>query len=187
MCVLIVSTAFVWNISHSEENSTTCYTNLHICSCKVLAILVRCYWKFNFLHRIPKNLPTSEFMTIRLVGAELFSCGRPIQRQTDGRTDGRTDGKTDGRRYKEKDRHSEDNYYVSQFCERAWCWHTVPPTTSFKVKGKAVPLQAWRGPEGSRRMRFLDFKTTSHEGGKFVSPTHRPPLPPGIIPGIHFY
>ena len=28
--------------------------------------------------------------------------------------------------------------------------------------------------------------TTAHEGGKVVSPTHRPPLPPGNIPGTHF-
>jgi len=27
------------------------------------------------------------------------------------------------------------------------------------VKGKAIPLQAWTGPEGSRRMRLPDFKT----------------------------
>jgi len=27
--------------------------------------------------------------------------------------------------------------------------------------GKATPLQAWTGPEVSRRMRFLDFKTIS--------------------------
>jgi hypothetical protein len=27
------------------------------------------------------------------------------------------------------------------------------------VKGKAIPLQAWRGPEGSRRLRLPDFKT----------------------------
>jgi len=26
-------------------------------------------------------------------------------------------------------------------------------------KGKAIPLQAWRGPEGSRRLRLPDFKT----------------------------
>ena len=25
-------------------------------------------------------------------------------------------------------------------------------------KGKAVPLQAWSGPEGSRKLRFPDFK-----------------------------
>jgi hypothetical protein len=27
------------------------------------------------------------------------------------------------------------------------------------VKGKAIPLQAWRGPERSRRLRLPDFKT----------------------------
>jgi hypothetical protein len=26
-----------------------------------------------------------------------------------------------------------------------------------EVKGKAVPLQAWKGPEGSRRLRLPDF------------------------------
>jgi len=28
-----------------------------------------------------------------------------------------------------------------------------------KVKCKAIPLQAWTGPEGSSRLRFPDFKT----------------------------
>jgi len=28
-----------------------------------------------------------------------------------------------------------------------------------KVKGKAIPLQAWTGPEGCRRLRLPDFKT----------------------------
>jgi len=28
-----------------------------------------------------------------------------------------------------------------------------------QVKSKAVPLQAWTGPEGSRKLRFPDFKT----------------------------
>jgi len=27
------------------------------------------------------------------------------------------------------------------------------------VKCKAIPLQAWTGPEGSRRFRLPDFKT----------------------------
>jgi hypothetical protein len=26
-------------------------------------------------------------------------------------------------------------------------------------KGKTIPLQAWKGPEGSRRFRLPDFKT----------------------------
>jgi hypothetical protein len=28
-------------------------------------------------------------------------------------------------------------------------------------KGKAVPLQAWTGPEVSRKLRFPDFVTTA--------------------------
>jgi len=28
-----------------------------------------------------------------------------------------------------------------------------------KVKAKAVPLQAWTGPEGSRKLRLPDFVT----------------------------
>jgi len=36
-------------------------------------------------------------------------------------------------------------YFPSEFC--VWC------------KGKAIPLQAWIGLEGSRRMRLPDFKT----------------------------
>jgi hypothetical protein len=53
-------------------------------------------------------------------------------------------------------------------------------------KGKAVPLQAWNGPEGSRKLRFPDFLTTAQYGGKVVNPTHRPHLPPGNSPGTHF-
>jgi hypothetical protein len=52
-----------------------------------------------------------------------------------------------------------------------------------KVKGKAVPLQAWSSPEGSRKLRFPDFMTTVQDGGKVVSLTHRPLLPPGNTPG----
>jgi hypothetical protein len=29
----------------------------------------------------------------------------------------------------------------------------------YTVNGKAIPLQAWTGPDGSRRLRFPDFKT----------------------------
>ena len=54
------------------------------------------------------------------------------------------------------------------------------------LKGKAVPLQAWSGPEGSRKLRFPNFMTTAQDGGKVVSLKHRLPLPPGNTPGIHF-
>ena len=59
-------------------------------------------------------------------------------------------------------------------------------TQDFIYKGKAVPLQAWSGPEGSRKLRFPDFMTTAQNGGKVVSLTHWPPLPPGNAPGTHF-
>ena len=53
-------------------------------------------------------------------------------------------------------------------------------------KDKAVPLQAWSGPEGSKKLRFPDCMTTAQDDSKVVSLTHRPPLPPGNAPGIHF-
>ena len=32
--------------------------------------------------------------------------------------------------------------------------------------GEAVPLQAWSGPEGCRKLRFPDFMTTAQNGGR---------------------
>ena len=39
------------------------------------------------------------------------------------------------------------------------CPNLKSPLHNAKGKGKAIPLQAWRGPEGSRRLRLPDFKT----------------------------
>jgi len=36
----------------------------------------------------------------------------------------------------------------------------TPSFLNMKIK-KAVPLQAWSGPEGSRKLRFPDFMTTA--------------------------
>ena len=55
----------------------------------------------------------------------------------------------------------------------------------YDYKGKTVPLQAWSGPDGSRKLRFPDFMTTAQDGGKDDSLTHRPPLPPENTPGTH--
>jgi len=55
-----------------------------------------------------------------------------------------------------------------------------------KKKGTAVPLQAWSGPEGSRKLRLPDYITTAQDGGKVVSLMDQPPLPPGNAPGTHF-
>ena len=53
-------------------------------------------------------------------------------------------------------------------------------------RGKAVPLQDWSGPEGSRKVKFPHFMTTAQDGGKVVSLTHRLLLPPENAHGIHF-
>jgi hypothetical protein len=59
-------------------------------------------------------------------------------------------------------------------------------TLNGKGKGKAVLLQSWSGAEVSRKLRFPDFITTAQDGGKVVSLTYRPPLPPGNTAGTHF-
>ena len=51
---------------------------------------------------------------------------------------------------------------------------------------KIGPVTGPRCPEGSRKLRFLDYVTVAQDGGKVVSPTHRPPLPTGNFPGTHF-
>jgi len=55
-----------------------------------------------------------------------------------------------------------------------------------KSNGKAVPVEAWSVPEGSRKLRFPYFMTTAQDGGKVVSLMLRPPLLPGNAPGTHF-
>ena len=76
---------------------------------------------------------------------------------------------------------------VSGFKRRKSCHKNSRQKLFFKtLKGKAVLLQAWRGPEGSRKLRSPDFMTTAQNGGKVVSLMHRQPLPPGNTPGTHF-
>jgi hypothetical protein len=41
-------------------------------------------------------------------------------------------------------------------------------------------------PEVPRKLRFPDYMAMAQDGGKFVSLTHRPLLPPGNTPGTHF-
>ena len=57
------------------------------------------------------------------------------------------------------------------------CATAVPKMIPVKGKGKAVPLQAWSGPKGSRKLRFPDYMTTAQDDGKVVSLMHRPLLP----------
>ena len=54
------------------------------------------------------------------------------------------------------------------------------------VKGKAVPLQAWSGPEGSRKLRFPDFVTTTRDGGRLSALRTGRLYPPGNTSGTNF-
>jgi len=38
---------------------------------------------------------------------------------------------------------------------------------------KAIPSQAWTGPEGSRRLRLPDFKTTAYANGNCGRRDHK--------------
>ena len=67
-----------------------------------------------------------------------------------------------------------------------WVFMLTQTNPVISSKGKAVPLQAWSGPEGSRKLIFPDFMTTAQDGGKVVSLTHRLPLPLGSTSGTHF-
>ena len=71
-------------------------------------------------------------------------------------------------------------------CTHVWCFTQYSFLLHFQVKGKSVPLQTRRFPDGSRKLRFPDLATTAHGGGKCVSLTHWPPLPPGNTPCTHF-
>jgi hypothetical protein len=74
-----------------------------------------------------------------------------------------------------------------EYCEKQVCVHVILTVFNVKIlidymirikKGKAVPLQACSGPDGSSKLRFPDYMTTAQDGGKVVSLTRRPPLPP---------
>ena len=77
-----------------------------------------------------------------------------------------------------------ESQWGTRFSEPVQTGPGAHPASCIMVK--AVPLQAWRVPEGSRKLRFPDFMTTAQEVGKVVSLTHRPHLPPGNHPGTHF-
>jgi hypothetical protein len=95
MCVLIFSTTFIWNISHSKKKwaryDLKCVLVFMQSSLRSFPILR----KLNYSLRFSKNPRISNFMKILPVGAELF--------HMDGRTDTQT--------------YDEANSRFSQFCE----------------------------------------------------------------------
>jgi hypothetical protein len=89
-----------------------------------------------------------------------------------------------------KHKHGVDKFGGSRCRFHVSCqWSQISEvsTDNVKGKGKAVPLQAWSGPEGSGKLRFSDFMTIAQDGGKVVILMHQPPLPLGNTPGTHFF
>jgi len=89
MYVVIVCTAFVWNISYSKKNSTS--YNCH--SLSMCSTHYACQILIKFLDRILKNL--SNTLKIHPVGAKLLCADR------------------------QTDRHEKANICILQFCEHA--------------------------------------------------------------------
>ena len=56
----------------------------------------------------------------------------------------------------------------------------------FSLGGKSVPLQAWSGPEVSRKLRFPDFVTTAQDGRRLSTLRTDRLYPPGNAPATHF-
>jgi len=51
-------------------------------------------------------------------------------------------------------------YHFSLFRKITYLFFDIQRTVHRDIKkGKAIPLKAWTGPEGPRRLRLPDFKT----------------------------
>jgi len=81
MCILILSTSFVWNISHSKRNWARydMYIGLHAKYPLFLSYFIETR---NFLNMFSKNIQISVIMKIRPVGAELFHADGQTDKQT---------------------------------------------------------------------------------------------------------
>ena len=62
--------------------------------------------------------------------------------------------------------------FVPLICDEVRMYQGRPAGSSllllicFVQRGKAIPLQARRGPQGSRKLRFPNFVTTAQDGSR---------------------
>ena len=121
MCILIICTKFVWNISQSKKKwaryEQDMIKNVYWSPCTVPIILVRFEWNLYFMDRFLKNSQIQNFMKIRRIGADLNSVGR------------------------EMDRHDEANSCFSQFCKCAWTLKYFVKHFKHLSKGYNQPLE----------------------------------------------
>jgi hypothetical protein len=78
---------------------------------------------------------------------------------------------------------SSDTFYYGTVT----CVYSTKFVNFMLVKGKAICIQAWTGPEGSRRLRIPEFQDSRHRKATKLSAlgTGRLYLP-GDTPGTHF-
>jgi len=60
---------------------------------------------------------------------------------------------------REKHSHIMVNQYILILIQRKLINQIIPKISTYVTKAKAIPLQTWTGPEGSRWLRIPDFKT----------------------------
>ena len=63
----------------------------------------------------------------------------------------------------------QNKQFISNYCTKlSFVLQHVTATSCshHQTKGKAVPLQAWSGPEGSRKLRLPDYMTTAQDVGR---------------------
>ena len=53
----------------------------------------------------------------------------------------------------------QEVYIVGTLTQSTTSWQQDASEATRKGKDKAIPLQAWTGPEDSRKLRLPDFKT----------------------------
>ena len=79
---------------------------------------------------------------------------------------------------------SMTTYFGLHWTSPSHSYKNFQNTVKVKDKGKAIPLQTTQRVPGDWGSQISI--QSAHEGGKVVSPTHRPPLPPGDIHGTNF-